>query len=115
MHSLCAMVALIAFLLVELISFLRGHSLTTIMVRGLGVYAGVWVLGLLVVKVLKEFAPASGEDADEDGAGSKIDINVDDSFDGKKDPEYNSMEDIKAAVAKNPKKIATAIKKMMSK
>jgi hypothetical protein len=120
-RSIFAAVALLSFLLVELFSFVRGYSLTTILVRGVGVYVGIIFLGAVFIYVVKStdifkvIGQLEKDDSDVSQRAS-LDIKIDDSFDidqNREKKEYNPMEDIKEAVAKNPKEIASAIKKMM--
>ncbi len=122
-RTIFAQGALVAFLLVELFSFIRGHSLETILIRGLGVYGGIIILGWILTRVIEamkltEIFTAQQEEPKEKPPVSTVDINVDDAFGGKeggtsREPEYNPLEEIKDAVAKNPKEIAGAIKKMI--
>ena len=118
-RSIFAAVALFSFLLVELFSFVQGYSLTTILIRGVGVYLGVIVLGvifLIVVKNTNVFKNWPGLEKEDETESSSLDIKIDDSFAITQEQEketYDPMEDIKKAVAKNPREIAHAIRKMM--
>lgn len=122
-RTIFAQGALVAFLLVELFSFIRGHSLETILIRGLGVYGGIIILGWIFTRSLEAMNMSEIFTPQEDGSEEKspvstVDIKVDDTFAGtggnkRQESGYNPLEDIKDAVAKDPKQIAGAIKRMM--
>jgi hypothetical protein len=102
--------AALFFFLSVMVGLIKGHSLTIILLRSLGIYCWIIFLGVLTTKVFGYMRIGLEEKSDEEKKGQEVDVIA---MDGEKPsslPQEDDLAVLKKQIAQDPKKIADAIK-----